>query len=61
MEECRQAKGDMECALFNAERRKKPLSFQPKVQLLHTTVHFVDYIKSVLSCLFVILALFSID
>uniref|UniRef100_A0A8C4IGY1 Bromodomain and WD repeat domain containing 3 n=1 Tax=Dicentrarchus labrax TaxID=13489 RepID=A0A8C4IGY1_DICLA len=27
LEECRQAKGDMECSLYNAERRKKPVSF----------------------------------
>uniref|UniRef100_A0A4W6FJP5 Bromodomain and WD repeat domain containing 3 n=1 Tax=Lates calcarifer TaxID=8187 RepID=A0A4W6FJP5_LATCA len=26
LEECRQAKGDMECSLYNAERRKKPVT-----------------------------------
>uniref|UniRef100_A0AAQ5YB27 Bromo domain-containing protein n=1 Tax=Amphiprion ocellaris TaxID=80972 RepID=A0AAQ5YB27_AMPOC len=30
LEECRQAKGDMECSLYNAERRKKPVTCTPK-------------------------------
>uniref|UniRef100_A0A665U6H7 Bromodomain and WD repeat domain containing 3 n=1 Tax=Echeneis naucrates TaxID=173247 RepID=A0A665U6H7_ECHNA len=30
-EGCRQAKGDMECSLYNAERRKKPVSCATKV------------------------------
>uniref|UniRef100_A0A8C4IEF3 Bromodomain and WD repeat domain containing 3 n=1 Tax=Dicentrarchus labrax TaxID=13489 RepID=A0A8C4IEF3_DICLA len=41
LEECRQAKGDMECSLYNAERRKKPVSCTPKVHCssLHTCFH----------------------
>uniref|UniRef100_A0A7N8YIV2 Bromodomain and WD repeat domain containing 3 n=1 Tax=Mastacembelus armatus TaxID=205130 RepID=A0A7N8YIV2_9TELE len=31
LEECRQAKGNMECSLYNAERRKKPVICVPKV------------------------------
>uniref|UniRef100_A0A8D3EDX9 Bromodomain and WD repeat domain containing 3 n=1 Tax=Scophthalmus maximus TaxID=52904 RepID=A0A8D3EDX9_SCOMX len=31
LEQCRQAKGDMECSLYNAERRKKPVTCAPKV------------------------------
>lgn len=31
LEESRQAKGDMECSLYNAERRKKPVPCTPKV------------------------------
>ncbi|KAL7390370.1 hypothetical protein ABVT39_019828 [Epinephelus coioides] len=34
LEECRQAKGDMECSLYNAERRKKPVTCTPKSDLL---------------------------
>ncbi|XP_037835020.1 bromodomain and WD repeat-containing protein 3 isoform X3 [Kryptolebias marmoratus] len=34
LEECRQAKGDMECSLYNAERRKKPLACTPKSDIL---------------------------
>uniref|UniRef100_A0A3Q2ZW49 Bromodomain and WD repeat domain containing 3 n=1 Tax=Kryptolebias marmoratus TaxID=37003 RepID=A0A3Q2ZW49_KRYMA len=34
LEECRQAKGDMECSLYNAERRKKPLACTPKLRSL---------------------------
>ncbi|AWP00276.1 putative bromodomain and WD repeat-containing protein 3 [Scophthalmus maximus] len=30
LEQCRQAKGDMECSLYNAERRKKPVTCAPK-------------------------------
>uniref|UniRef100_A0A7N9APE7 Bromodomain and WD repeat domain containing 3 n=1 Tax=Mastacembelus armatus TaxID=205130 RepID=A0A7N9APE7_9TELE len=30
LEECRQAKGNMECSLYNAERRKKPVICVPK-------------------------------
>ncbi|XP_034746089.1 bromodomain and WD repeat-containing protein 3 [Etheostoma cragini] len=33
-EECRKAKGDMECSLYNAERRKKPVTCTPKNDLL---------------------------
>ncbi|KAF3841185.1 hypothetical protein F7725_007047 [Dissostichus mawsoni] len=29
VEQCRKAKGDMECSLYNAERRKKPVSCTP--------------------------------
>uniref|UniRef100_A0A673ACZ8 Bromodomain and WD repeat domain containing 3 n=1 Tax=Sphaeramia orbicularis TaxID=375764 RepID=A0A673ACZ8_9TELE len=46
MEECRQAKGDMECTLYNAERRKKPLTCTPKVLIIKTilmsTVVFIN-------------------
>lgn len=31
VEQCRRAKGDMECSLYNAERRKKPVACTPKV------------------------------
>lgn len=36
MEESRQAKADMECSLYNAERRKKPVSCTPKVHAIYT-------------------------
>lgn len=41
LEECRKAKGDMECSLYNAERRKKPAACTPKVQCssLHSCFH----------------------
>lgn len=32
LEECRQAKSDMECSLYNAERRKKPVTCILKVR-----------------------------
>ncbi|TNM85061.1 hypothetical protein fugu_009239 [Takifugu bimaculatus] len=35
-EECRRAKGDMECSLYNAERKKKPLTCTPKSEPLTT-------------------------
>uniref|UniRef100_A0A8D0ARB6 Bromodomain and WD repeat domain containing 3 n=1 Tax=Sander lucioperca TaxID=283035 RepID=A0A8D0ARB6_SANLU len=40
-EECRKAKGDMECSLYNAERRKKPVTCIPKVRYssLHSCFH----------------------
>uniref|UniRef100_A0AAQ4NQY6 Bromo domain-containing protein n=1 Tax=Gasterosteus aculeatus aculeatus TaxID=481459 RepID=A0AAQ4NQY6_GASAC len=31
VEECRRAKGEMECSLYNAERRKKPVACTPTV------------------------------
>ncbi|XP_077360353.1 bromodomain and WD repeat-containing protein 3 isoform X2 [Festucalex cinctus] len=36
MEESRQAKSDRECFLYNAERRKKPVTCQPKAEPLTT-------------------------
>uniref|UniRef100_A0A8C3AG14 Bromodomain and WD repeat domain containing 3 n=1 Tax=Cyclopterus lumpus TaxID=8103 RepID=A0A8C3AG14_CYCLU len=33
VEQCRRAKGDMECSLYNAERRKKPVACTPKVSV----------------------------
>ncbi|TNN79212.1 Bromodomain and WD repeat-containing protein 3 [Liparis tanakae] len=33
VEQCRRAKGDMECSLYNAERRKKPVACTPKSDL----------------------------
>ncbi|KAG7274129.1 hypothetical protein CRUP_011464 [Coryphaenoides rupestris] len=38
MEECRRAKGDLECLLYNAERRKKPPTGAIKADLLATGV-----------------------
>ncbi|CAL1573733.1 unnamed protein product [Knipowitschia caucasica] len=34
LEECRKAKGDMECVLYSAERRKKPVSLQSQTEPL---------------------------
>ncbi|XP_037323684.2 bromodomain and WD repeat-containing protein 3 isoform X2 [Pungitius pungitius] len=34
VEECRRAKGEMECSLYNAERRKKPVACTPTSDLL---------------------------
>ena len=41
LEECRKAKGDIECSLYNAERKKKPAACTPKVQCssLHRCFH----------------------
>ncbi|KAM3601314.1 uncharacterized protein V6R79_010548 [Siganus canaliculatus] len=36
MEECRQAKGELECSLYNAEKRKKPMICTPKSDPLTT-------------------------
>uniref|UniRef100_A0A3Q3EFY0 Bromodomain and WD repeat domain containing 3 n=1 Tax=Labrus bergylta TaxID=56723 RepID=A0A3Q3EFY0_9LABR len=36
LEECRRAKGDMECSLYNTERRKKPAACIPKNDPLTT-------------------------
>lgn len=35
LEECRQARGGMECSLYNAEKRKKPLTCTAKVGFSH--------------------------
>uniref|UniRef100_A0A7N6AB87 Bromo domain-containing protein n=1 Tax=Anabas testudineus TaxID=64144 RepID=A0A7N6AB87_ANATE len=45
-EECRQAKGDMECSLYNAERRKKPVTCVPKVPYssLHSCQKYCLYL-----------------
>uniref|UniRef100_A0A8C6P1E2 Bromodomain and WD repeat domain containing 3 n=1 Tax=Nothobranchius furzeri TaxID=105023 RepID=A0A8C6P1E2_NOTFU len=37
LEESRQAKGDMECSLYNMERRRKPLTCTPKVHCFSLT------------------------
>lgn len=34
LEECRRAKGDLECSFYNAERRKKPVTCTPMVWYL---------------------------
>lgn len=50
LEEVRQAKGDMECSLYNAERRKKPATCIPKVQ--YSSHHSCICIASAYSFLF---------
>uniref|UniRef100_A0A669DRE7 Bromodomain and WD repeat domain containing 3 n=1 Tax=Oreochromis niloticus TaxID=8128 RepID=A0A669DRE7_ORENI len=42
-EECRQAKGDIECSLYNAERKKKPVTCAPKV---HFFLHHYCYVRN---------------
>lgn len=53
-EECRKAKGDMECSLYNAERKKKPMTCTPKVWCFPLLITILNAICSHLCTLFTV-------
>uniref|UniRef100_A0A667XY88 Bromodomain and WD repeat domain containing 3 n=1 Tax=Myripristis murdjan TaxID=586833 RepID=A0A667XY88_9TELE len=49
MEECRQAKGEVECSLYNAEKRKKPTTSTPKVLSIYSPFLLAQFSSQIIS------------